>query len=260
MVSVRRDTRITRDAGETREAGEGTDEPATGEEGESDEELPPTSIEDLTQETDPNRFDRTFLSSAADLTIEGQFDPAAGPKQVLPRLAYTINYNYVYNPKRGRWEPDEGNESGAVLVEDNGTVVLDPAESVNFGTDLDVTDDGDGTVTVDSTAGGGGAAFNPSFPQDLTQSRSVNTIFQNTTGGAIRVSVSVFEASGQALEIKLLLGQTSPPQAPVDNVDLNKKGISAINTVSGIIPDSVFYEVEVTSGNILAGWFEQQLS
>jgi len=102
MVNTRRDVRITRDSGETREAGEGETEP-------EDEGAPPTSIEDLTQETQPERFDRTFLSSAADLTIQGEFDPAPGAKQVLPRVGYTINYNYVYNPERDRWEPDEGN-------------------------------------------------------------------------------------------------------------------------------------------------------
>jgi len=260
MVSVRRDVRITRDAGETREAGEGTGEPTTGEEGESDEELPPTSIEDLTQETDPNRFDRTFLSSAADLTIEGQFDPAAGPKQVLPRLAYTINYNYVYNPKRGRWEPDEGNESGAVLVEDNGTVILDPAEAVNFGTDLDVTDDGDGTVTVDSTAGGGGAAFSPGFPQDKAASRSLNTTFQNTTGGAIRVAVTVFEGTAGKLGAELAVGQTSTPRTRVDSLDIDTNALKSGGTLTAIVPDTVFYEVFADPGTYLVSWNEQQLS
>jgi len=102
MVNVRRDTRITRGDGETREAGEGDTEP-------EDEGVPPTSIEDLTQETEPERFDRTFLSSGADLTIDGDFDPVAGPKQVLPRMAYVLSLQYNYNPERDRWEPAEGN-------------------------------------------------------------------------------------------------------------------------------------------------------
>jgi predicted NAD/FAD-binding protein len=109
MVSVRREVRITRDGGEPREA---ETEPAERDETE-DGDLPPTSVEDLALETEPSRFDRTFLSSAADLTIQGAFDPAPGAKQVLPRLAYTINYNYVYNPNRGRWEPDEGKARAA---------------------------------------------------------------------------------------------------------------------------------------------------
>jgi len=92
VVSVRRRVRFTRDGGEAREADAAAAE---------------------RDETEPSRFDRTFLSSAADLTIQGDFDPAPGAKQVLPRLAYTINYNYVYNPDRGRWEPDEGKARAA---------------------------------------------------------------------------------------------------------------------------------------------------
>lgn len=64
-----------------------------------------TSIADLTTEADPNRFDQTFTSDAASLNIEGEFDPVAGTKQVIPRVAYVISYQFVYNEERGRWEP-----------------------------------------------------------------------------------------------------------------------------------------------------------
>lgn len=39
-------------------------------------------------------------------------------------------------------------------AEDDGTAVVSGATGVNFGTSLDVTDDGDGTVTVDGSGGG----------------------------------------------------------------------------------------------------------
>lgn len=44
-----------------------------------------------------------------------------------------------------------GSAGGGVTIEDDGSIVVDPTTAVNFGTDLSVTDDGDGTVTVDST-------------------------------------------------------------------------------------------------------------
>jgi len=66
---------------------------------------PPTSLDDLTSEADPQQFDRTFLAGDADLTIQGRFDPVAGNRQVIPRVAYVINYNMVYNESRDRWEP-----------------------------------------------------------------------------------------------------------------------------------------------------------
>jgi hypothetical protein len=83
-----------------------------------------TSIDDLTTEADPERFDRTFTTADANLTIEGQFDPVAGPKQVIPRVAYTINYQMVYNEDRGRWEPQKKSSGvggvGAGIFQDEG--------------------------------------------------------------------------------------------------------------------------------------------
>ncbi len=49
------------------------------------------------------------------------------------------------------WYTSGAGGAGGVTVEDSGTISVDPAGAVNFGTDLSVTDDGDGTVTVDST-------------------------------------------------------------------------------------------------------------
>jgi len=43
---------------------------------------------------------------------------------------------------------------GGISVEDNGGTVLDPATGLDFGADLTATDNGDGTVTVDSDAAG----------------------------------------------------------------------------------------------------------
>lgn len=42
----------------------------------------------------------------------------------------------------------------AVSIEDSGTLIVDPSSGINFGSNLAVTDDGDGTVTVDGSAGG----------------------------------------------------------------------------------------------------------
>lgn len=66
---------------------------------------PQTSIVDLTNQANVNQFDRTFTDGAANLTIEGAFDPVAGPKQVLPRVAYVINFNMVWDPDQGIWVP-----------------------------------------------------------------------------------------------------------------------------------------------------------
>lgn len=97
------------------------------EETESPDEPDPTgetSIEDLTSEADVEAFDRTFTAGDANLTLQGAFDPVAGQKQVLPRVAYTINYNFIWNPDKGRWEPDTGNPGRGFEVLDSGRVTV----------------------------------------------------------------------------------------------------------------------------------------
>jgi hypothetical protein len=72
-----------------------------------DDEEADTSVSDLTTEADPSTFDQTFTDADAALRIDGEFEPVAGPKQVIPRVAYVLNHNLVYNPERGRWEPQK---------------------------------------------------------------------------------------------------------------------------------------------------------
>jgi hypothetical protein len=74
-----------------------------------------TSLDEFAIQSDPERFDRTFRSTGADLDIEGRFDPAPGVKQVLPRLAYTINFQMVWNEDRERWEPQKKSSLGVTL-------------------------------------------------------------------------------------------------------------------------------------------------
>ena len=54
------------------------------------------------------------------------------------------------------WVPPAGTGGGAVAVDDDGTEVVSSVSRLNFGTDLSVTDDGSGEVTINSTASGGG--------------------------------------------------------------------------------------------------------
>lgn len=87
------------------------DEDAGGEdENGAGEPQPSTSLTDLTTEADPQQFDQTFTAGDADLTIQGRYDPVAGSRQVIPRVAYVINYNLVYNESRDRWEPKKNRD------------------------------------------------------------------------------------------------------------------------------------------------------
>lgn len=158
MVSVREFARATATGrtadGET--GGMAEDVAEDIEEGEA--EKPPTSIKDLTAEADPRSFDRSFTSDTANLTIQGDFDPVAGTKQVIPRVAYTLNFNFVYNPERDRWEPDEGNDGTLRSIENGGTLVTDNGVILNFGNNLSVSQTGSDPVTATVDASGGGGA------------------------------------------------------------------------------------------------------
>jgi hypothetical protein len=92
---------------------------STDEEGEQEgaAQIPQSSIQDLVQPADVQTFDQTFTDAGAELDIEGEFEPVAGDKQVIPRIAYVLSYQLVYNPEQERWEPDEGNESGGGAIE-----------------------------------------------------------------------------------------------------------------------------------------------
>jgi len=76
-----------------------------------EEDRPPTPEDIQVNAADVESFDQTFLAQSQNFKLEGQFSPAPFPLQVLPRVAYTINYNFIYNEDRGRWEADTGNRS-----------------------------------------------------------------------------------------------------------------------------------------------------
>jgi hypothetical protein len=118
-----------------------TDEEPDEADGPADGPLP-TSLDDLTTEADPQQFDQTFIAGDAGLTIQGRFDPVAGNRQVIPRVAYVISYNLVYNAARDRWEPDEGNDTaggeGARMVYSAGASQSIPGNT-NETADFDTT-------------------------------------------------------------------------------------------------------------------------
>jgi len=102
-LRTRARARIQPDTGDESDESEDADGPA---------QIPSTSIQDLINPADAGQFDQTFSDADANLNIEGAFDPVAGDKQVIPRIAYVLNFNLVYNEAQERWEPDTGNESG----------------------------------------------------------------------------------------------------------------------------------------------------
>jgi hypothetical protein len=109
--------------------GGGGDEDTNG----ADEPQPSTSLADLTTEADPQQFDQTFTAGDADLTIQGRFDPVAGSRQVIPRVAYVLNYNLVYNESRDRWEPKKKDRFQVRAFRTNTqTIAANSSEAITF--------------------------------------------------------------------------------------------------------------------------------
>jgi len=81
-----------------------------------------------------------------------------GGENIDADTSKTIDDNYrayVIFSDGTNWFTESGTATGGgISVEDNGSTVLNPATGLDFGADLTATDNGDGTVTVDSDAAG----------------------------------------------------------------------------------------------------------
>jgi len=176
-----------------------------GESDESDEseadedvpaQIPSTSIQDLINPADAQQFDQTFSDADANLNIEGAFDPVAGPKQVIPRVAYVLNFNLLYNEQQERWEPQRSGDTGnsgagalsgvsritqtssqSVPVSTSTTLQFDTAESSSIGT-VDLSSN---SITIDQSGAyvlTGGSGYSNLPPNTIA---STNILLNGST-------------------------------------------------------------------------------
>jgi len=87
-------------------------------------------------------------------------------------------------------------------------------------------------------------------------SKTLNTVYQNTTGKPILVQVTT---TGDRCQTRLIVGVTSSPTTVI-SLFLQDTGTNTIkNTVSGIIPPNYYYKVDPTGGSntgSLLNWAE----
>lgn len=176
------------------EAEEDDEEPAPGlrgpperlEEEAEDEEEDGTSVDDLTQPADPQQFDQTFTDDDTPLSIAGNFDPTAGPKQAIPRLAFVLNYNLVYNEARERWEPQKKSSSSV-----GGGARLFQTAVVN----QNVQPFGSETITLDGTT----------FEDPNVAQKDGNTIEIQTDGRYLLIAQVTLDGAGDEERYRLSL-------------------------------------------------------
>jgi hypothetical protein len=83
---------------------EATDADTTDTTDTTEEEDTDTSIADLVGQAEPEVFDRTFLVEKEDLPAATDNPwPVPQPWQGIPRLAFVVNLNYVYDEENGEW-------------------------------------------------------------------------------------------------------------------------------------------------------------
>lgn len=125
------------------------DEPADEEE--EDDEFTSTS-EAMTSTADPEQFDRTFLAKKENWRLAGPFaSPAPFPLQVIPRMAYVINYSYIFNEDQQQWEPQKKGDLAPGLVSKL-TQTAGNSQSIPGGEQTTVVDWSDNPI---DTLGGG---------------------------------------------------------------------------------------------------------
>lgn len=189
-------------------------------------QIPASSIQDLVNPADAQQFDQTFSDADANLNIEGAFDPVAGDKQVIPRVAYVLNFNLLYNEQQERWEPqrsgDTGN-SGAGALSGASRITQTSSQSVSEGSattlqfdtvassSIGTVDLSSNSITIDEsgayvlTAGSGYS--------DLPTDKIVNTIIDaggtELVNGSTSASTTVRNAfSTVAITAELDAGDT----------------------------------------------------
>lgn len=87
--------------------------------------------------------------------------------------------------------------------------------------------------------------------QNLTGSRSLNTTYQNTTGRPISVSAVIQPSSGQTSEFKV-----SPNSDMSSSVVISRhRDINGLITDNGIIPNNIYYRLNLASG-FISSWAE----
>jgi hypothetical protein len=98
--------------------------------------------------------------------------------------------------------------------------------------------------------------FTVGDPQDVSASRAMGEIYQNTTGKPLRVAIRGNSSNGYQGDMIFLTGATSPPTLPVAE-ETSAGGVPT--TIVGLIPPGWYYKVHVSGDMNIDGWIEQTL-
>jgi hypothetical protein len=104
-----------------------------------------------------------------------------------------------------------------------------------------------------SGSGGGGGGVNPTTQTDVTASRSLGTVFQNTTGYPIWVSVTASQVKGHLLQC--LTDSANPPTTLVaENFSEPIYGVASVSFI--VLPNNFYRVMYDVGGGTLGLWLE----
>jgi len=121
------------DGGRTRTITRGAGGTITGrEEGEEEDDEPRRTIEELRTTGDPEEVDRMPVFGPKDIPVRAGEWPIGYPLQGVPRIAVTLNLNYIYDESRDEWVRDTGNRTGGGSDIRHSRVVQTGTQTVSF--------------------------------------------------------------------------------------------------------------------------------
>jgi hypothetical protein len=172
------------------------------------------------------------LSFAFGPTIDGVYSVALGSGQGLYLATDGTNY-FTQRGVANSELPPVATTSTLGLVRPDGTSI----------TVLD--------GVISAVGGGGGGAGGAGIEYDVTGSRALGTVYQNTTGSLMVVTVvAVGTATGT------LLGYTSASSSPTNGVSETSAVAGFARSVTFCVPNLWYYKANVDTGGSLVCWTE----
>mgnify|MGYP001024339163 CR=1 FL=1 len=99
--------------------------------------------------------------------------------------------------------------------------------------------------------------------QDVTASRALGTIYQNTSGRPIMVSAAVRmdTGAGCAVQFESLIGPSSPPTLSLGYSGLvGPANENLYGYITFIVPNNYYYKIQIVVGaGVMAKWLEVEL-
>jgi hypothetical protein len=135
--------------------------------------------------------------------------------------------------------------SGGHSVSDNGSQVLAEPDDVNFGNQLDVTDDSDGTVTVDANV----STESTNTVSSNYSTSGETTIFADVSGGSLTVTLSSSDVS----DGKIVRVMDKTGNADSNNITVNTESSETINGETDAVINDDFESLTFQSDG--TDWF-----